>query len=706
MKEKDLLLEIGVEELPARFVPEALAQLSQNAGAAFATAGLDVKKISTVGTPRRLALLVDGLAEKARDRVQEALGPGMAQAKDAQGNWTPAAQGFARSQGTTPEKLEVKETDRGPRLAAVRRIEGEPTTKILPALLPELIGAFRFPKSMVWEESRTAFARPLRWLVALHGTQVVKFAFAGVKSGRKTQGLRFRDRRPLDVPSPGRYVSVLKDRLVIVDPAERRRLIEKQIAQAIRPIHGRVPLEKYGALLDEVSNLVEHPVAVLGQFDPKYLALPSEVLVTSMKKHQKFFPVFNDTVDALLPHFVGIRNGVSENQGVVREGYERVLSARLADAAFFFEQDRKFRLVNHAVGLKGIAFLSSALTMADKSSRVSSLARGLALKLSLSGDDLGNVVRIVELGKADLVTGMVGEFPELQGVMGRVYASLDGEPADVARGVEEHYWPLTADGELPGLEAAAVVSVADKIDTLAGNFLIGKVPSGSQDPYGLRRAAIGLIRILIERGWRLSLGVLVDEALGALPETLGDRSKARRALLDFLRQRWAALAESRAYRVDEIDAVSGGGVDDVVDAERRLAALRDIRRHADFAPLSVAYKRAANILAQSEKKGFSPSALGAVDATRFAVPAESALHDAVASAQRETESPLASGDYAAVLARFVALRGPVDAFFKDVIVMDPDRAVAVNRLAQLSLVVALFRRVADFGRLQDTPDGR
>lgn len=696
---KDVLLEIGTEEIPARLLPGALSSLADNARKALDQAGLSFERLHTMGTPRRLALWVEGLAPHAKEQVREFLGPAVAQSKNAEGQWTPAALGFARAQGLAPEQLEVRPTERGPRLAAVHRLAGAPTGKLLPDLLKNLIQSLPFPKSMVWESQRFPFVRPLRWIVALYGTQGVKLEVAGVKAGRKTRGLRFHSRKPFDVTSPAKYVGLLRNHCVLVDPAERRAGIVQQIHHQVKSHHGHVPVEKFEDLLTEVTHLVEHPVAVLGSFEERHLALPSEVLVTSMKRHQKFFPVF-DGEGRLLPRFVGLRNGFSDHQAVVREGYERVLAARLADANFFFEQDRKKPLADRVGDLQGIAFLSPRLTLKDKTERTIALVDWAAARLSLAPVTVEAARRIAWLGKADLTTGVVGEFPELQGVMGRIYAAADGEPGDVPVGVEQHYWPLTAEGTLPTLESAALVSLVDKVDTLAGNFLIGKIPSGSQDPYGLRRAAIGVLRILEERDWPLSLGALTEAALAALPDFLGDRALASRALGEFFRQRWAAYRESQGERFDEVDAVTAGGLDFIADAARRLRALRDIRRHPDFEPLSVAFKRASNLLKQAEKKG-EPVPAEAPGEDLFSLPAEKTLRSALRSAADGMERALVQRDHAGAWSALVGLRGPVDAFFKDAVVMDPDAAVRARRLALLAAVRRCFDRLADLSRLQD-----
>lgn len=455
--------------------------------------------------------------------------------------------------------------------------------------------------------------------------------------------------------------------------------------------------------MDEVVFLVEHPVAILGRFDPRYLDLPSEVLVTSMKKHQKFFPVFEGQEGAkLLSHFVGIRNGISENQGVVREGYERVLSARLSDAAFFFEVDRKTPLENNVQALKGIIFLQP-LNLLDKTERIRKLAKALAEQLHLEPEIAADADRIALLSKADLVTSMVGEFPELQGVMGRIYASANEKPV-VAQGVEQHYWPLTADGRLPETDSASIVSLADKLDSLAGNFLVGNIPSGSQDPYGLRRAAIGMLRILSEKKWALDLRAVIQSAMKEYPfwnDAAGP--KAQGQLLDFFKQRWSALKEAEGFRFDEVQAVTTVEFADVVDLEARLKALHDIRKHPDFTPLAVAFKRASNILAQARQKNVLTGD-PAVAPERLQDPAERTLFDVLVQLEADLAPLLSDGrKYDEVLKVLVRFRKPVDDFFEKVMVMAPDADVRTNRLSLLNRIAALFRRTADFSLLQDVP---
>jgi glycyl-tRNA synthetase beta chain len=715
---KDFLFELGVEELPARFVPLAMEALERHARRLFAEEGLNFSgSLQVFGTPRRLALHVPGLSAKSAERSQEFLGPPLAQSKDAQGNWTPAAQGFARSQGMTPEQLEVKKTEKGDRLCAVKRSAGRPTEKILPELLPKLIRLIELPKSMVWEESRLAFARPIRWIAAVYGNQPVKFELAGVRAGKNTFALRAHGGKPLPVPSPAKYRAFLKDHCVIVDVKERRELIEKQIQNAVKPAHGRVRLARDAALLDEVVHLVEHPVAIVGKFDPAYLKLPPEVLTTSMKKHQKFFPVYEgaetrspareeEENGKLLPHFVGIRNGISDNQAIVREGYERVLSARLSDAAFFFEQDRQTRLEAKAVELKSVLFQKELGSLWDKSERVIRLVERLLPRIKISHESAPHSAgRIAFLAKADLVTAMVGEFPELQGVMGRIYAALDGEGDEIADGIEQHYWPLTAEGELPVSEAAALVSLADKIDTLSGDFLAGLIPTGSQDPYGLRRAAVGVLRILSDKKWTLDLNEMIGEALDAFPATVpGDRAATRKTLLDFFRQRWTALMEARGHRFDEVQAVSTEGFGNVVDAERRLSALGQARRNPSFDSISVAFKRADNILTQARKKGiFSEDTVFAPE--RLAEPAEKDLHASLSKIELDLQPVFEAGDYRQALETFVELRENLDRFFEKTMVMVPEADLRSNRLALLNQITGLIRRVADLSRLQETPAG-
>ncbi len=720
MTAKDMLLEIGTEELPARFVPDALEMLKSLAEERLGSVGLSFKNAQVFGGPRRLALLVSGLAGKGEEKVRESLGPGVSQSKDQEGNWTPAAQGFARSQGVALDQLEVRDTNRGPRLCAVRRIEGVYADKILPELLPGLIRALSFPKTMVWEDTRFPFARPIRWIVALYGPGIVKFEIAGVKSNRKTWGLTLQSDKPLDISAPARYVPLLRNRCVIVDPKERLERIEKQILQTTKSVKGHVDLEESSGLMEEVVHLVEHPVALLGQFDSKYLSLPAEVLITSMKKHQKFFPVVSHSSSSdsheeknnsalgspakgrgtLLPCFVGIRHGISENQGVVREGYERVLSARLSDAAFFFEQDQKCRLEDRVPSLEGIVFLQP-LNLFHKTTRVRKLAKQISSFIELPEDAMEEVDRMALLSKADLVTNMVGEFPELQGVMGRLYAEGSEKPV-VAQGLEQHYWPLTADGQLPESTQASVVSVADKIDSLAGNFLMGNVPTGSQDPYGLRRAAAGVVRIIRERKWRLSLSTVLEFALS--PESFPMSSAALQektgpVLMDFLKQRWTVLMENQGYRFDEVQAVSFC-LNDLVDAEDRLKGLHDIRQHPDFEPLTVSFKRANNIVLQAKQKKIDYSqGWGQEDNIKEA--AHASLLSAVKNSEREMLGILTSGrPYLDAFQCLVRLRSPIDDFFQHVMIMVSDEKERAQRLALMDDIVSLFRKIADLSCLQ------
>ncbi|HOW27739.1 MAG TPA: glycine--tRNA ligase subunit beta [Elusimicrobiota bacterium] len=725
---KDLLLEIGTEELPARFVAPALNELRQTALQRLGgILNPEEPRITVVGTPRRLALLIEGLPDKSKARTQENLGPAVGQAKDAAGNWTPAAQGFARSQGIALDKLETRKTERGERLCAVHHFDGEPTAKLLPQILPEIIRQIPFPKNMVWEPTRFSFARPIRSIVALYGTQVVKFEIAGVKSGRKTTGLAHINPKLIDISAPARYVGILRDKCVLVDPAERQDIVKKQSKQLVRTVHGDIAFEQHGALLEEVTQLVEHPVAILGRFQERFLSLPKEVLITSMKKHQKFFPVYKsgDGSDALLPQFVGIRNGISENQAVVREGYERVLAARLADAAFFYEQDQKTPLDQCALRLKTVVFQEKLGTVWEKSERVIQLTGWLSDRLNQSREVSHRAARIAYLAKADLVTAMVGEFPELQGVMGRIYTAAAGENWLIAEGIEQHYWPLTADGKLPTSPEAALVSLAEKLETLCGNFLIGQVPTGSQDPYGLRRAAIGILRILKNSNWTLDVPSALRQTISLfakdgknIPQ---DTAPVLASLNDFLKQRWAALMESRGIRFDEIKAVLGAlcadgitsgetgsstpGSWNVTDAETRLMALHQIRKHPNFAPLSISFKRASNILSQAKQKGIGQTG-AAVDPEILKDPAEQGLFNTLRSVEEETAPLLDDQKYVESLQGFVRLKDDVDAFFEKVMVMAPEERLRDNRLALLARLSALFHRVADFSLLQDVPTGK
>ncbi|MFU8856782.1 MAG: glycine--tRNA ligase subunit beta [Deferrisomatales bacterium] len=683
----DLLLEIGTEEIPAGFLSPALAQL-----AALAREGLEANRLSagavrTLGTPRRLVLWVEEVADRQADALEERVGPSVTAAFDAEGNPTRAAQGFARSQGVEVGELLRVETEKGSYVAARRHLPGRPAAQVLAELLPQWAGRLHFPKSMRWGTGEVAYARPVHWVLALLGGEVVPFSFAGAASGRASRGHRFHHPDAFDAMDAQDYFRKVREAWVIVDPDERRRLIVEGVEQVAAGLGGRALLDEQ--LLDTVTFLVEYPVPVAGSFEPRYLELPRELLILTMKTHQKYFAV-TDAEGRLLNHFVTVSNTRARDLAVVARGNERVLRARLADARFFFDEDQKTTLEEHARALRNVVFQTKLGTSHEKVERFRALAGKLAERLC--PESAATVDRIASICKADLVTQMVYEFPELQGIVGREYALRAGEGEAVARGIQEHYWPVQAGSPLPSSVEADCVSLSDKLDTITGCFGVGLVPTGTADPYALRRQTLGVLRILDEKGYRLGLDWLVEAALAGLePKLTRPAAEVRSDVLAFFRGRLEGLLPQAGLSPDLVLAVLDAGFDDVGNARARAQALEAARRSGELGPLAETFKRVGNIL-----KGQSP---GAPDPAMFREDAERGLWSAYGRVREAMESAAARGAYAEFLARAGELKREVDTFFDAVMVMAEDPAVRANRLALLGAVAGLFREVADFARI-------
>ncbi|GAB4260735.1 MAG: glycine--tRNA ligase subunit beta [Deferrisomatales bacterium] len=683
----DLLVEIGTEEIPAGFLPPALEQLAEMAREGLERSRIAFGPVKTLGTPRRLVLWVQEVAERQPDAAEERIGPSATVAFDAQGNPTKAAQGFARSAGVPVSELIRVETEKGPYVAVRRRVPGRPTAQVLADLLPQWLGRLHFPKTMRWGTGEATFVRPVHWIVALLGGEVIPVTFAGVSSGRSTRGHRFHHPQLLEVMDAPDYFRKMRDAWVIVDPAERRRLIAEGVEQAAREVGGAALLDE--DLLDTVTFLVEYPVPVAGSFEPKYLQLPRELLILTMKTHQKYFAVV-DAEGRLLNHFVTVSNTRARDMAVVATGNERVIRARLADARFFYDEDQKVPLEQHAEALKKVVFQSKLGTSWEKVERFRAVAARIAERIC--PERAAVVDRIARLCKADLVTQMVYEFPELQGIVGREYALRGGEDPAVAAGIQEHYWPTQAGGELPRSPEADCVSLADKLDTVVGCFGVGLIPSGAADPYALRRQTLGVLRILDEKQYRIELGWLVDVSLAQLEAKLTRRpAEVRADVLAFFRGRLEGLLAQRGIPADVALAVLDAGFDDVVDARARAEALVEARERGELAPLAETFKRVANIL-----KGQEP---GQPEPEAFREPAERELWRVFGGVKQAMEAAVARGAYAEFLNRALELKRAVDGFFDAVLVMDRDPAVRANRLALLGAVAGLFRGVAHFARI-------
>jgi len=684
---KELLFEIGVEEIPSAYLPPALEDLKAAASRLLAEQRLAFTAIRTLGTPRRLVLFVDGLAERQADARREVVGPPKAAAFDAEGKPTRAAEGFARAQGVAVEALQVRALERGEYLLAVQEERGARTAEVLAGLLPKLLSALSFPKFMRWGEGTFRFVRPIRWLLALYDGRVVPFEVDGLKPGGKTYGHRFLAPRGVRVRSFQEYLESLEERFVVVDPDRRRELVRTQAAEAAAAVKGRPVLD--ASLVETVADLVEFPTAVCGAFKPEYLELPREVIVTPMQKHQRYFPVV-DAAGNLLPHFVAVSNMRAKDMGLILQGNERVLRARLNDAEFFFREDRKRPLAERLPELRQIIFQEKLGSVADKVQRLQRLAGWLAAQVDPAARP--SAERAALLCKADLPTAMVKEFPNLQGIMGREYARLSGEAPDVCQAIEEHYLPRSAGDRLPATGAGATVALADRLDSIVGCFGIGLVPTGSEDPYALRRAALGAVQIVLQRGWHLPLDEAVACAQAGFGDSGGSKADAtRQAVLEFLRGRTQAVLAERGMPGDVIESVLSAGSNDIADVARRADALGVLRREADFVELATAFRRVVGII----PRGFDRP----VETNRLVEAAERALYAQAAELKGEVERLVAARDYLGALRRIAGLRPVVDMFFEEVLVIGPDEGLTQNRFALLKTVGSLFARIADFTKI-------
>ncbi|MEE8424452.1 MAG: glycine--tRNA ligase subunit beta [Elusimicrobiota bacterium] len=695
---KQSLLEIGTESLPARFMRPALEQLKSKTEELLKENRLSFGRIEVFGTPMRLAVIISGIPEKSTAEELELTGPPARLLKDENGKYTKQAEGFARKHDLKPQDLGTKTLPKGEFLLVKKTNPGEAASKVMARVFPELIERLEFPKSMVWEEDRFRFARPIRTLCALFGRKTIVFKLAGVKSGFKVRGLAATGAKPVTILSPDHYVKVLRDRCVLVDPEERRRKLEKTLEASARRSGGF--LDKDEALLDETVWLTEHPAAVLGHYDKAFLELPEALLLTVLKSQLRFFPIVKKD-GHLVPDFIGVRDGLSEGQKDVQSGYERVLEARMNDARFFYDRDCRRTLEENAAKLDRVGFQKGLGTMKDKTERVVALVDWISERLLQDQEiDVAAAKTAAGLVYADLVSDVVGEFAELQGTMGGIYAHLGGADQKTALAIAEFHYPTAANAPLPAMREGAVVSLAGKLDTMAAMFSAGFIPTGSADPFALRRVGIGALRILLEKQLPLSLSDSLDKSFDTLAENLPshkfEKADARRKLEDFLWQRLEALFIEKGYRIDEVRSVREGGLSHIAKTFQRLAAVHSVRSEPDFLPLAQAFKRASNILKQA-KVGHE----GEVDPELLKQDAESALFGALCKVEGEVRENVAHGRYEEGLRTMVRLKPSVDAFFDKVLVMDKDESVKNNRLSLLSRLVRLFKTVADISHIQN-----
>lgn len=668
------LFELGTEEIPASMIDPALEQMGRAFGQLLEQNEIEHAPVVLFSTPRRLAVFIDRLPDRRPDLEETVMGPPASVALDASGEPTAAAVGFARKQGVDVKVLEAVETDRGRYLALKRRLSGEPVPEILGRSLSEVIGAISWPKSMYWTETRFRFIRPLRWFVCLWNSEIVPFELEGVKSGRTSRGHRLIGPSEIEIPDASAYVESLREGCVLVDRRERLERITEGLARST----GEQTLVRDDGLLETVVHLNEFPTVLRGHFDPRFLKIPGEVLVTVMRFHQKYFSV-TETDGRLAPAFLTVLNTSGDPDGRIRRGHEKVLQARLEDAAFFWNADRKIPLRDRTSELEHVLFQESLGSYGDKTRRVKELCALLGGSPELQ--------KAAELCKVDLTTDMVRELTELQGVMGGLYAREEGYPEEVWQAIYEHYRPVSLDDRLPETRNGALLSIADRLDTLVGCFGAGIIPSGSSDPFALRRQAQGLVSILLDRRLDISFDSLVDFALRNYPQLVSDEVKPQ--VLAFLGQRLFFLLQRAGLPQDVLRSVFAAGISSVPDAQARAEAVAAIKGNEDFEALAIAFKRARNLL---EKAG---ERVGTPEPERFEVPGETALYDAVRQLQPRLEAALERHDYLEGVRAVAAIRPAVDRFFDDVLVMAEDAGLRQNRLALLQAVSDLVLAIAD-----------
>ena len=684
----ELLLEILAEEIPAGVLPSAREELLRKVHEALVDARLG-GTLEVHSTSRRLILVGEGIEEQQPDVSSEVFGPSAAAAYSADGTPTRAAEGFARSQGVSVDDLRVVTLPKGPYVAATKTVPGRPAVEVIAELLPPIVAKMTFPRMMRWGDGKPLWIRPIHSVVALLDGLVIPFSLFGVETGRTTYGHRTLAPARIIVAGVADYFTKLRAAFVEPDAAARRRALSEQAVRLASEVEGEPARDE--ALLDTLAHLVEWPLLVRGSFDPSYLALPEEILVTSMREHQKVLPIRSG--GALAPYFLAVADQAGDPKGYVVRGNEWVLNARFADARFFWEDDGKLRLEERLPRLGSLNFQEKLGDYLRKTGRLQELAERLAGRLGLAGA-AGLVVRAARVSKTDLVTDMVREFPDLQGVVGGLYARRDGEPEEVWQAVYDQYKPAGADDEVPRGDVGGLLSLADRLDTLTGLFGLGLVPTGSKDPYALRRAALGVIRILLDKKWHLDLPVACSDSLGLHPSLPRPREEVVPELRDFLLERLRFVLEKRGFRPDTIAAVLTTDCRDIADAADRVEAVEAVRAAEDFVPISVAFKRVQNILAQAGESE------GELDPALITEDAERALAIDYLQAKEMIDELLGERNYRVALSIMASLGPSLDRFFTEVMVLTEDEKVRASRVALLRAMRDQFFRVACFSEIQ------
>ena len=683
----DLLFELGCEELPPKSLVKLSDALLSQIETGLKEAELNYSSAQAYATPRRLAVIIKGLETSQPDKVVEKRGPAVKAAFAEDGTPSRAATGFATGCGTTVDQLDRLKTDKGEWLAFKQEVNGKVTEQLMPDIIRKSIQLLPIAKKMRWGDSSTEFVRPVHWCVLLFGQSVIDAEILGLTTGNQSQGHRFHAPEKITITNPNDYLTILKNQgKVIVDFAERRDIIQQKASEVAQGVSGIAHIE--ADLLDEITALNEWPVPVLGNFDTRFLALPIEVLITTMQVNQKYFPI-KDSAGALLPHFITFSNIESSRPDSIKEGNERVIMPRLADAEFFWNQDRKQTLDQRVTSLDHIVFQKTLGSLAEKSQRVEKLAEYIAEQLSA---DVALAKRAAYLAKTDLMTDMVGEFASLQGIMGRYYALADNEPEEVAVALEEQYFPKQSGSPTPASVTGQILSLAEKIDTICGIFSIGLVPTGDKDPYALRRATLGSLRVIIENNLEIDIVELVRLALGQFTHAF-DKDKTQGLVANFIVERLKGYSLDHGYKADEFDAVRSVKPTKPLDFMQRLEAVKAFRQLPEAESLAAANKRIINILKKSETKP-ADSIIG------LELAEEKQLLDVANQSANDIVPLLQQKNYQATLARLAELKDDVDAFFDNVMVNTDDLALRASRLALLSMLSEQFLKIADISKLQ------
>jgi len=684
---KDLVFEIGTEEIPAKFMNRTLEQLKEIATKALLENRIGYKSLETYGTPRRLVLYVKDMAEKQEDLETEIKGPSKKAAYDNDNNPTKALLGFAKGNGLDIKDIYIKELSGVEYIYGKKHLAGMDTKEVLKTLLPDILTSISFPKSMKWGNKSFRFARPVRWLMPIFGDELIDFNKDDIICSKFTRGHRVLSTGEIEIDSANEYFDKLREGYVIVDQNERREIIRRQCEDIARENNGKIIQDD--SLLEEIVYLVEYPTALLGSFEEDYLKLPKEVIITPMKEHQRYFPIEDDKGN-LKNNFIAVRNGDDSFIDIVRQGNEKVLRARLSDAEFFYEEDKKVSLEQCVEKLKYVVFQETLGTIYDKTMNIMNNSSYLAGELGLEDSQKTMLNRAAYLAKADLVTNMVKEFDELQGIMGREYALVQGERPEVAKAIEEHYMPRNAGDNMPGSLIGAIVGIADRIDTISGCFSIGIQPTGSQDPYALRRQAISIINIILDKELHINLNTLVEKAISPFVEKRiikDEPSKVVDDIMEFFKQRLKNVLLDKNYEYDVIDSVLKAGLTDIQDSLLRVKELSKWKSQEEFLDIALSFNRVSNLASKAESADINTELL--------AEEAEKELYDSYIDVRSKFNKAMEKKEYDNALKTLMFMRKPIDHFFDSTMVMVEDENVRRNRLAMLKAIENMMIRFAD-----------